>query len=81
MDHRASEGCDIFARCISTVSWTPYLLESIYTCGSRISNLQVVQGLHIFRCEFEVKDIGIGLNPICGLGGGNGDQTTESAFR
>ena len=81
VNYMASKGYDLNVGYGSTALWTSDLLESIYTCGSGIPNLQIVQSLYIFRCEFKVKDIRIGLDPFCGLGGWNGDQTTDSAFR
>ena len=79
-DRRASNVCGIHLCYIPTDLRTSHLFESIDACGSGVSNLQLVQCLHILLCELKVKDVRVGLDPFCGLRGRNRDQATESAF-
>ena len=79
-DRRTSNVCGIHLCYIPTDLRTSHLFESIDACGSGVSNLQLVQRLHILFCEVKVEDVRVGLNPFCGFGSRNRDQATESAF-
>jgi len=79
-DRRTSNVCGIHLCYIPTDLRTSHFFESIDACGSAVSNLQLIQCLHILFCELKVKDVRVGLDPFCGLGGRDRDQATESAF-
>lgn len=52
------------------------LLQRGYTCGRIVTDLQAVQRLHVLFRQLKVKDVGVRLDSILGLGRGNGNKAS-----